>query len=117
MTILVDSQEVRESKSLSGMLVDMPDKDFQRMIDEANMTALLNARMSLHMVYNHTVQVKDALIEHVEEKGDQEVAVQTIKELHTVLLKVEGRFAIVKKTIAEREAIVESNYGALKVGS
>ena len=91
-------------KSISSTLVDISESSFDTMLEEANMTVLLNIQQSLHIIYDHTLQVKKVL----EEKGmtgssDTEKAKETIKNLSVILELVKGRFNKVKETYLIRQ--------------
>ena len=104
-----------DGKSLHGYLMDMPDDDFRVMLARANMTALLNIQQMLHVVYNHTVQVKDMLVNAiVDEPGDAGEASDTVAELHVLLLKAETRYFQVKEALKRRDSDTENMYNDLR---
>ena len=98
-------------KSLSGYLMDMSDGDFQVMVAQGNMTALLNIQQMLQGTYNHTVQIKDALIQSIlNEPGDSWATSDTIAKLHVISMKIETRFLQVKEALKHRDLTTDSAY-------
>ena len=104
-----------KGKSLPGYLADMSDDDFRVMISKVNMTTLLNIQQMLHAIYSHTVRVKDALIQAIiNEQGDAWAASDTVTRLHTILLKTENRYILVKDTLKRRDLDSDSAYKRLR---
>ena len=108
-------EQEEKGTSLVGYLVDMSMMEFKSMIDKVNMTALLNIQQTLHIGFNYSVMVKNALIEAIETdpQGSREVS-DAVADLHAVLMRIEARYLLVKEVVKQRDSDTDIAYRNLR---